>query len=184
MNSHRNRASALTVVKTMDMNETQWDAKLKSFLKKTGEDVKRAGNDIKSEAEKLLKEVQDPERQAKVKAGMKDFGGWARKTAEEMAELMETGVKKAEVAINKATDKVVDFAVGQKPGEKKSAGSAKAQAAAESGPAIPDPTPPNAPSKPAKKSIGGKKRKPAAKKATAAKKPLGKAPPSGGDSAE
>lgn len=161
------------------MNQTQWDEKLKSFLKKTGEDVKRAGNDIKSEAEKLLKEVKDPERQAKVKAGMKDFGGWARKTAEEMAELMETGVKKAEVAINKATDKVVDFAVGQKPGEKAEPG-ARAKAA----PATPDPTPPDAPAKPARKSIGVKKRKPAAKKAAVSKKSLGKAPPPDDDSAE
>ncbi len=159
------------------MNESQWDEKLKSFLKKTGEDVKRAGNDIKAEAEKLLKEVQDPERQAKVRAGVKDFSGWARKTAEEMAGLMETGVKKAEVALNKATDKVVDFTVG-KPGQTRGAADPVA---------APDPTPPNAPAsepqaaapkaaaKPAKKSIGGKKRKPAAKK-TAAKKSLGKAP--------
>ena len=36
------------------MNQTQWDEKLKSFLKKTGEDVKRAGTEIKSEAEKEL----------------------------------------------------------------------------------------------------------------------------------
>jgi len=149
------------------MNDTQWDAKLKAFLKKTGEDVKRAGADIKVEAEKLLKEVQDPERQAKVKAGMKDFSGWARKTAEEMAELMETGVKKAEVALTKATDKVVDFASGGPPGQ-----APKAAAPA------PDPTPANPPSK--KKSIGGKKRKSAAKK-TSAKKPLGKAPSSDGE---
>lgn len=153
------------------MNDTQWDAKLKSFLKKTGEDVKRAGADIKVEAEKLLKEVQDPERQAKVKAGMKDFSGWARKTAEEMAELMETGVKKAEVALSKATDKVVDFASGGSPGQ-------KAAAPAASQPA-PDPTPANPPAK--KKSIGGKKRKSSPKKAAPAKKPLGKAPPDGDD---
>lgn len=153
------------------MNESQWDAKLKSFLKKTGEDVKRAGNDIKVEAEKLLKEVKDPERQAKLKAGMKDFGGWARKTAEEMATLMETGVKKAEVAINKATDKVVDFAAGQKT-------VAKAEP-------IPDPapTPANAPpdsaapAKPAKKSIGGVRRKGSGKKSPTAKKSIGKPPP-------
>src|SRR6185503_13119668 len=124
------------------MNQTQWDEKLKSFLKKTGEDVKRAGNDIKAEAEKLLKEVKDPERQAKVKAGMKDFGGWARKTAEEMAELMETGVKKAEVAINKATDKVVDFA-GQKPAPDRTPVSHPAPTRVNAAPAT----------KPAKKSI-------------------------------
>ena len=159
------------------MNQTQWDEKLKSFLKKTGEDVKRAGAEIKVEAEKLLKEVQDPERQAKVKAGMKDFGGWARKTAEEMAELMETGVKKAEVAINKATDKVVDFAAG-KPGQKN-----EPQSAAPA--STPDPTPPNPPAaKAAKKSIGGKKKKSTAKKAASTKKPLGKAPSAGDDSDE
>ena len=156
------------------MNDSQWDAKLKSFLKKTGEDFKRTGNDLKQEAEKLLKEVQDPERQAKVKAGMKDIGTWAKKAAEDMASLMESGVKKAEGVISKATDKVSDFTVGQKP------------AAAVPNP---DPTPPNAPEPepepataapaekkgPAKKSIGGsKKRKASTKKAASKKKALGK----------
>ena len=160
------------------MNQTQWDEKLKSFLKKTGEDVKRAGNDIKSEAEKLLKEVKDPERQAKLKAGMKDFGGWARKTAEEMAELMETGVKKAEQALGKATDKVADFAGNPRP-------------AADPAPRSPPPQPPASPAqaakatapsagKAAKKSIGGSRRKGPARKA-AAKKSIGKPPPPGED---
>lgn len=166
------------------MNTNEWDAKLKSFLKKTGEDFKRAGNDIKSEAEKLLKEVQDPERQAKVKAGMKEFGTQARKAAEQMAELMETGVKKAEGVLNKATDRVVDFTVGQRPARSPMEATMN-----------PDPTPPDAPDAgeapmpaaaaekaekpakgtPAKKSIGGKKkRKASTKKSTAAKKSLGK----------
>ena len=108
---------------------------------------------------------------------MKDFGGWARKTAEEMAVLMETGVKKAEVALNKATDKVVDFTVGQKPGQQ------SPTAADDAGPAIPDPTPPNAPAKAGKKSIG-KKKKGSPRKATASKKSLGKAPAADDESAE
>lgn len=169
----------------MPMNDSQWDAKLKSFLKKTGEDFKRTGNDLKAEAEKLLKEVQDPERQAKVKAGMKEFGGWAKKAAEEMAELMETGVKKAEGVINKATDKVVDFTAGQK--KTASAPVSEEAAGAPEGPAIPDPTPPNPPAaeaKPAKKSIGGKKRKPSTKKAAASKKSLGKTPAKGDETPE
>ena len=88
-------------------NDSQWDDRLKSFLKKTQQDLKRAGNDMRVEAEKLLKEVKDPERQAKVKAGLKDFGSWARKTAEDVAGLVETGVKTAEtkfreVATNKS----------------------------------------------------------------------------------
>jgi hypothetical protein len=159
------------------MNDSLWDAKLKTFLNKTGEDFKRAGNDIKTEAEKLMKEVKDPDRQAKLKAGMKDLGGWARKTAEEMATLMETGVKKAEGVLNKATDKVVDFATPQKTSAAGAADSAD----------IPDPSPtpanpvepPPAKAKPAKKSIGGAKRKASSKKGPAAKKSIGKTPPAG-----
>ena len=89
---------------------------------------------------------------------------------------MEPGVKKAEVAINKATDKVADFTTGQK----------KAPSAPE-GPAIPDPTPPNPPAaeaKPSKKSIGGKKRKPSTKKASTSKKSLGKTPAGGDETPE
>jgi hypothetical protein len=91
------------------MNDSQWDAKLKAFLKKTGDDFKRFGNDVKVEAEKLLTEVQDPKRQEKLREGLKDVGVWAKKTAEEVATLVETGVKKAEGALNKAGDKAYDF---------------------------------------------------------------------------
>ena len=90
------------------MNDSQWDAKLKSFLKKTGDDFKRFGADVKEEAQKLLTEVQDPKRQEKLREGLKDVGVWARKTAEEVATLVETGVKKAEGA---RRDKATDFVV-------------------------------------------------------------------------
>src|SRR3990167_3700151 len=93
------------------MNDSQWDAKLKSFLKKTGDDFKRFGNDVKEEAQKFLTEVQDPKRQEKLREGLKDVGVWAKKTAEEVATLVETGVKKAEGAIGKASEKVNDFVV-------------------------------------------------------------------------
>jgi hypothetical protein len=147
------------------MNDKQWDAKLKVWLKKTGADVRRAGQDIRVEAEKLLAEVKDPERQAKVKEGLKDFGGWARKTAEELAELVETGVKKAEGALTQASDKVVDFTTG-----------APAPSATPPSPPPVMDTAPAAPPSPAKKSIGGaKKKKPAAAAAKpTAKKPLGR----------
>src|SRR3990167_1741599 len=114
------------------MNDSQWDAKLKSFLKKTGDDFKRFGNDVKDEAQKLLTEVQDPKRQEKLRKGLKDVGVWARKTAEEVATLVETGVKKAEGAIGKATDFVV------KPGDE--AGPPKQARAS-----APAPTPPSPP---------------------------------------
>jgi hypothetical protein len=154
------------------MNDSQWDAKLKSFLKKTGDDFKRFGNDVKVEAEKLMKEVQDPARQEKLRDGLKDVGVWAKKTAEEVATLVETGVKKAEESLVKAGDKVNEFVA--KPLEK----AAGAETAA---PAPTPPSPPPAmdePPKKAKKTVGkagGAKKKPsAAGKKTATKKTIGK----------
>ena len=150
------------------MNDSQWDAKLKSFLKKTGEDFKRFGTEVKGEAQKLLEEVQDPARQEKLRDGLKDVGVWARKTAEEVAGLVETGVKKAEGALSKASDKVNDFVV--KPVEP-------------TAPAATPPSPPPqmdtapAPQGPRKKTVGkGAARKRAAPKKGAAKKTIGKKP--------
>lgn len=154
------------------MNDSQWDAKLKTFLKKTGDDFKRFGKDVQSEAQKLMTEVQDPARQQKLRDGLKDVGVWAKKTAEEVATLVETGVKKAEGALNKASDFVV------KPTEEQAAAPAPA----------PAPTPPSPPPqmdeaepeeevkpKAAKKTVGkgAAKKKPAAKK-SATRKTIGK----------
>ena len=155
------------------MNDSQWDAKLKSFLKKTGDDFKRFGTDVKEEAQKLLTEVQDPARQQKLRDGLKDVGVWAKKTAEEVATLVETGVKKAEGAIGKASDKVNDFVV--KPVAPPPAGKTAAPAATPpSPPPQMDEAPPPAPKKTVGK--GGAKKKPAARK-PAAKKTIGKKDP-------
>jgi hypothetical protein len=117
------------------MTDGQWDDQFKKFLKKTGEDLKRVGADMRVEAQRLMKEVRDPERQKKVKEGLKDLGVMARKAAEEVATAVEAGVKKAEEALN------------PKP----------------SSAAAPPATPPSPPPegmqnpKPAEKSIGGKR---------------------------
>ena len=87
------------------LNEGQWEDRFKSFIKRAGDEIKRAGDEIRTEAERLISEVKDPEKQQRVRAGLKDFGTWARKTAEEVAERVEGGVKKAEVALRKASDR-------------------------------------------------------------------------------
>lgn len=161
------------------MNDSQWDSKLKAFLQKTGEDFKRFGADVKVEAQKLMTEVQDPARQQKLRDGLKDVGVWARKTAEDVATLVETGVKKAEGSLVKAADKVNDFVV--KPME---------QAGGREAAPPPAPTPPSpppemdevddeAPAKPkvVRKTVGkaAAKKKPAKKPAAkASKKTIGK----------
>ncbi len=156
------------------MNDSQWDAKLKSFLKKTGDDFKKFGADVKDEAQKLLTEVQDPRRQEKLREGLKDVGVWAKKTAEEVATLVETGVKKAEGAIGKASDFVV------KPVDPPPAASKKTAPP----PAATPPSPPPAmeeddeESAPPKKTVGkGAPKKKAPPKKASAKKTIGKKRP-------
>ncbi|MBL8950743.1 MAG: hypothetical protein JNK82_08210 [Myxococcaceae bacterium] len=164
------------------MNESQWDEKVRSFLKKTTDELKRAGNDVKVEAEKLMREVKDPARQEKLKKGLETVQLWARKTAEEVAHVVETGVKKAEGAVRGAVDTQPDA---------QAAAQAPAAPAAEAPPAEPlrhdtpvdmpavtaaEPEAEEAaePAAPKKKTIGTGKKKPAAKKAGGSKKPLGK----------
>lgn len=160
------------------MNDSQWDAKLKSFLRKTGDEFKRFGTDVKEEAQKLLTEVQDPKRQQKLRDGLKDVGVWAKKTAEEVATLVETGVKKAEGAIEKATDKANDFLVKPVGGEDAPPAPGKKAAAPAATPPSPPPQMDEAPAPAPKKTVGkgAPKKKPAAKKA-AAKKTIGKKSP-------
>lgn len=152
-----------------------WDAKIKGFLKKTGEDFRRAGNDLKTEATKLMKEVQDPEGQAKIKEGLKEFGGWARKTAVEVAELAETGFKKAEASFRQAGENWKAPAPGDAGGAQ--AGEAPAPAPSVTPPSAPPEmeAPPEAAAP--KKTIGKKKAGGAASKPKGAgKKTIGKKP--------
>ncbi|MEW6433644.1 MAG: transcriptional regulator [Myxococcota bacterium] len=155
------------------MGDSAWDLKVKAFLKKTGEDFKRFGKDVRAEAQRLMTEVKDPERQAKLREGLREVGHWARKAAEDVATVMETGVKKAEDAFRQASGKVTDFVAKDVEG----AGAPTAKAAPPPAPTPPSPPPDmsDAPKSRAKKTVGPKASKPgAAKKAPGAKKTIGK----------
>src|SRR5262249_50870952 len=73
------------------MNERDWDKRLLDVLKQKAEE-------IKSETQRLMEEVRDPEAQRKMKERRREFGTWAKQTAEEAAERLEAAVKKAETA--------------------------------------------------------------------------------------
>src|SRR6266852_428939 len=77
------------------MNEKEWDRRLLDFLKRTGEE-------IQAETQRLVEEVRDPAKQRKVKETLREFGTWAKQTAEEAAEMVETAVKKAETTVAQA----------------------------------------------------------------------------------
>lgn len=162
------------------MSDSPWDAKFKGFLKKTGEDFKRFGRDVKQEAERLLVEVQDPARQQQVRESLKEVGTWARKTAEEVATLVETGVKQAEGALNRASAKAGDFV--QAPGAPPAPEAPPPVAAAPlATPPSPPPqmeaAPPPRPRKTVGRAAGAKKKSPPAARRAPAKKSLGKKPP-------
>jgi hypothetical protein len=136
------------------MADAPWDDKLKSFLKKTSSEFKRFSHDVKDEAQKLMTEVQDPERQRKLREGLLEVGTWARKAAEEVATVVEGGVKKAEVVIGKAQERVGEF-VTPTPSAQPTPPSPPPQMDAAPPPA-PKPAPSAAARKP-KKTIGRKR---------------------------
>jgi ElaB/YqjD/DUF883 family membrane-anchored ribosome-binding protein len=82
------------------MSDAQWDRQVLDFLKRTGEE-------IKTETQKILDDIRAPENQQRVRDSLNDFGSWAKQTAEEAAGMLESALKKAEDALSRATDRVL-----------------------------------------------------------------------------
>jgi hypothetical protein len=73
------------------MAEQAWDQKLTDFLKAAGEELRRTGEELKAETQRLLDEVADSDMQAKMKERIHQLGKMAKKTAAEAsAKLQET----------------------------------------------------------------------------------------------
>jgi hypothetical protein len=79
------------------MSEKDWDKRLLDFLKRTGDE-------IKVETQRLVEEVRDPATQQKVKESLREFGTWAKQTAEDAAQMMENAIRKAETAFTQKVD--------------------------------------------------------------------------------
>jgi hypothetical protein len=60
------------------MAEQPWDEKLLDFMKKTGEDLKRTGEEFLGEAQRTLDELSAPEHQEKLKARVAELRSWAK----------------------------------------------------------------------------------------------------------
>lgn len=154
----------------------EWEAKFKSFLKKAQDDFKRAATDVKAEAERLMKEVQDPKTQEKMKSGVQEAGVWAKKTAEQLASLVEVGVKQAEGTLNEMKKQFTQPIA--ETGPKKSepvAEPAPAPTPKNAAPPVMDTAEPPAPKPPPKKTVGrGTAKKSTPPRPAAAKKSMGK----------
>jgi hypothetical protein len=60
------------------MAEQPWDEKLLDFVKKTGEDLKRTGEEFLGEAQRTVDELRIPENQEKLKARLSELRSWAK----------------------------------------------------------------------------------------------------------
>lgn len=93
------------------MSEMQWDKRLFDFLKRTSDE-------IKSETQRIVAEIQDPEKYKQVRENLREFGTWAKQTAEEAAEMVEAAIKKAETAFNQQVRPAAPSSNGQKTEDK------------------------------------------------------------------
>jgi hypothetical protein len=63
------------------MAQQPWDEKVTEFVKAAGEELRRTGEELKAEAQRLIDEVTDPEMQTKMKERIQQLGQLAKKTA-------------------------------------------------------------------------------------------------------
>ena len=103
------------------MAQQPWDEKLTDFLKSAGEELRRTGEEVKAETQRLLDEVTDPALQAKLKETIHQRWKVAKKTAvDASARLQEAfgGKPKKKPARpagrSKATPKKTKKSVGKK----------------------------------------------------------------------
>ena len=108
------------------MSDESWDEQFKRFLRKTGEDFRRTGAEITTEAQKLVDAAMDPEKQQKVRDRLNELGVWARKTAQGVAGAVGEAASKAETAFHRATDRSPGKPTpARKAGARRPAGKAK-----------------------------------------------------------
>jgi len=115
------------------MNDQSWDEQFRQFLRKTGEDFRRASEEVKAEAQRLVEAAMDPEKQQKVRDRLGELTLWARRSAEGVAGAMAEAASKAGEAFQSATEKVTG-ATG-KLSSTTGGGSAEAKPAAAPAPA-------------------------------------------------
>ena len=60
------------------MPESQWDDRLLEFVRKTGEDLKRTGEELLGEAQRTIDELRDPAQQERLKARVAELRTWAK----------------------------------------------------------------------------------------------------------
>jgi hypothetical protein len=65
------------------MPEQQWDEKLLDYVRKTGEDLKRTGEEFLDQAQRTFDDLRDPAQQERLKARVAELRTWAKGKFEE-----------------------------------------------------------------------------------------------------
>lgn len=163
-----------------------WEQQVKEFLQRAGTELRRTSEEMKGEAQRLMEELRDPSRQAKVREQFDELRVWARKATNEATRAVDVAVRKVESALTNepkakkapkaSAEEKAPKAAEPKPAAKKTVGKAagtRAKAPAEApakktvGKAAGTKTKakapakaakePKAPKAPAKKTVGRKK---------------------------
>ena len=91
----------------MGDNERPWNERVMETLRQTGEN-------IRSEAQKLIGELSDPANQERVKQRLAEMGDWAKRTAEDAATAVDQAAQRVEEAISAAARKARGAVKGPK----------------------------------------------------------------------
>ncbi len=103
------------------MAEQPWDQKLMDYLKAAGEELRRTGEELKAESQRVLDEMTDPEMRTRLKERLAQLGQAAKQTAAEAsAKLQEAFGGKPAKKPRKTAKKAK-----KSPGKKKARGGAK-----------------------------------------------------------
>jgi len=65
------------------MSEQQWDERLLEYVRKTGEDLKRTGEEFLDQAQRTFDDLRDPAQQERLKARVAELRTWAMSKFEE-----------------------------------------------------------------------------------------------------
>jgi hypothetical protein len=97
------------------MSDESWDEQFRQFLRKTGDDFRRAGEEVKAEAQRLLDAAMDLEKQQRVRDRLNELSQWAQRTAQGVAGAVGDAVNRAENVFHRESETTPEPMAEQSP---------------------------------------------------------------------
>jgi len=109
------------------MAQQAWDQKLMDYLKAAGEELRKTGEELKAESQRVLDEVTDPEMRTRLKERLHQLGQAAKQTAAEASAKLQEAFGGKPAKKPRRSSKTPRKAK-KSPGKKKARGGAKRRA--------------------------------------------------------